>query len=94
MYYYVSMVIVLCMWLYVYCSGVEERHLPSTGVETINQSINHSIAINPVGDCSERTVLGFRSSLLVIIMLNKNNLAVKKVRGQSEAAMAISDQNL
>ena len=33
----------------------------------INQSINQSIAINPVGDCSERTVLGFKSSLLVII---------------------------
>ena len=44
--YYVSMVIVsfiLCMWLYVYCSGAEERHLPSTRVETINQSINQSI---------------------------------------------------
>ena len=27
-------------------------------------------------------------------MLNKNSLAVKKVRGQSEATMAISDQNL
>ena len=26
--------------------------------------INQSIAINLVGDCSERTVLGFRSSLL------------------------------
>ena len=39
----------------------------ATGVETINPSINQSIAINPVGDCSERTVLGFRSSLLVII---------------------------
>ena len=32
--------------------------------------------------------------LVVIIMLNKNSLAVKKVRGQSEATMAISDQNL
>ena len=30
----------LCMWLYVYCSGAEEWRLPSTGVETINQSIN------------------------------------------------------
>ena len=30
----------------------------------INQSINQSIAINPVGDYSERTVLGFRSLLL------------------------------
>ena len=27
-------------------------------------------------------------------MLNKNSLAVKKVRGQSEATMAISDQNI
>ena len=27
-------------------------------------------------------------------MLNKNSLAVKKVRGQSEATMVISDQNL
>ena len=34
--------------------------------------------INPVGDCPEMTILGCRSSLLVIIMLNKNNLAVKK----------------
>ena len=69
---YVSMVIVsfiLCIWLYVYCSGAEEWHLPSTRVETINQSINQSIAINPVGDCSKMTVLGFRSSLLV----NNNN---------------------
>ena len=57
------------MWLYVYCSGAEEWRLPSTGIETINQSINQSIAINPVGDCSERTVLGFRSSLLVIIII-------------------------
>ena len=32
--------------------------------------------------------------LAVITMLNKNSLAVKKVRGQSEATMAISDQNL
>ena len=32
--------------------------------------------------------------LLVKSMLNKNSLAVKKVRGQSEATMAISDQNL
>ena len=31
---------------------------------------------------------------VVMIMLNKNSLAVKKVRGQSEATMAISDQNL
>ena len=31
---------------------------------------------------------------LVNGMLNKNSLAVKKVRGQSEATMAISDQNL
>ena len=30
----------------------------------------------------------------VNFMLNKNSLAVKKVRGQSEATMAISDQNL
>ena len=30
----------------------------------------------------------------VNLMLNKNSLAVKKVRGQSEATMAISDQNL
>ena len=27
------------------------------------------LAINPVGDCSEMTVLGFRSSLLVIITI-------------------------
>ena len=33
-------------------------------------------------------------SVLYIYMLNKNSLAVKKVRGQSEATMAISDQNL
>ena len=26
------------------------------------------LAINPVGDCSEMTILGFRSSLLVIII--------------------------
>ena len=32
--------------------------------------------------------------IAVIYMLNKNSLAVKKVRGQSEATMAISDQNL
>ena len=32
--------------------------------------------------------------LAVITMLNKNSLAVKKVQGQSEATMAISDQNL
>ena len=32
----------------------------------INQSINQSIAINPVGDCSEKTVLGFRPLLLVL----------------------------
>ena len=63
MYYYVSMVL---MWSYVYCSGVEEWCLPSTEVETINQSINQSIAINSVGDCSERTVLSLGSSLLVI----------------------------
>ena len=31
---------------------------------------------------------------LSLYMLNKNSLAVKKVRGQSEATMAISDQNL
>ena len=37
MYYYVSMAL---MWSYVYCSGVEEWCLPSTKVETINQSIN------------------------------------------------------
>ena len=61
------------MWSYVYCSGAEEWRLPSTRVETINQSINQSIAINQVGDCSERTVLGFRSSLLVIIII-KNYL--------------------
>ena len=66
MYYYVSMVL---MWSYVYCSGVEEWCLPSTEVETINQSINQSIAINSVGDCSERTVLGLGSSLLVIIII-------------------------
>ena len=67
---------ILCMWSYVYCSGVEEWCLPSTKVETINQSINQSIAINSVGDCSERTVLGFRSSLLLIIITKpstKNN---------------------
>ena len=40
--------------------------LVHTRVETINQSINQSIAINPVGDCSKRTVLGLGSSLLVI----------------------------
>ena len=69
MYYYVSMVLFLCMWLYVYCSGAEEWRLPSIEVETINQSINQSIAINPVGDYSERTVLGFRSSMLVIVII-------------------------
>ena len=55
---------ILCTWSYVYCSGVEEWCLPSIEVE-----INQSIAINSVGDCSERTVLGFRSSLLVIIII-------------------------
>ena len=30
----------------------------------------------------------------ITIMLNKNSLAVKKVRGQSEATMVISDQKL
>ena len=30
----------------------------------------------------------------VYIMLDKNSLAVKKVRGQSEATMVISDQKL
>ena len=30
--------------------------------------------------------------ILVNIMLNKNSLAVKKVRGQSEATMVISDK--
>ena len=34
------------------------------------------------------------NDLPVTCMLNKNSLAVKKVRGQSEATMAISDQNL
>ena len=34
------------------------------------------------------------SLLFVSMMLNKNSLAVKKVRGQSEAIMAISDQKL
>ena len=31
------------------------------------------LAINPVGDCSEMTVLGFRSSLLVInqVLINQ-----------------------
>ena len=38
--------------------------------------------------------LGAQSRVSVYIMLNKNSLAVKKVRGQSEATMAISDQNL
>ena len=45
--------------------------------------------------------LVFLQVLLILIpplsvntMLNKNSLAVKKVRGQSEATMAISDQNL
>ena len=32
--------------------------------------------------------------MLFYIMLNKNNLAVKKVRGQSEATIVISDQKL
>ena len=31
------------------------------------------LAINPVGDCSEMTVLGFRSSLLVYKPSTKNN---------------------
>ena len=69
------------MWSYVYCSGVEKWRLPSTRVETTNQSINQSIAINPVGDCSEMTVLGFRSSLLVIIIdqvLRIIKIAVKR----------------
>ena len=57
MYYYVSMVL---MWSYVYCSDVEEWCLPSTEVETINQSINQSIAINSVGDCSESDCTWFR----------------------------------
>ena len=37
----VSVALFLCMW-YVH-SGAEEWHLSSTGVETINQSINQSI---------------------------------------------------
>ena len=36
----------------------------------------------------------FQSVFQIKYMLNKNSLAVKKVRGQSEATMAISDQNL
>ena len=40
-----------------------------------------------------RTCIFFHS-IMYNIMLNKNSLAVKKVRGQSEATMAISDQNL
>ena len=37
------------------------------------------LAINPVGDCSEMAVLGFRSSLLVIInqVLRIIQIAVK-----------------
>ena len=72
------------MWLYVYCSGAEERHLPSTGVEIINQPINQSIAIYPVGDYSERTVLGFRSSLLVIIIIINQVLRIIKIAVKSD----------
>ena len=36
----VSIVIVTFIFVYVVCSGAEERHLQSIGVETINQSIN------------------------------------------------------
>ena len=75
MYYYVSMVLI---WSYVYCSGVEEWCLPSTEIETINQSINQSIAINSVGDCSERTVLGLGSSLLANNNNNNNNILVSR----------------
>ena len=31
---------------------------------------------------------------LLLLLLNKNSLAVNKVQGQSEATMVISDQNL
>ena len=33
-------------------------------------------------------------NLCMLLVLNKNSLAVKKVRDQSEATMAISDQKL
>ena len=35
--YYVKLVLFLCMWLYVYCSGAEYWDLLSTRVETNNQ---------------------------------------------------------
>ena len=37
-----SVYVVVCM----YCSGAEEWHLLSTGVETINQSINQSLYLS------------------------------------------------
>ena len=91
MYYYVSMVL-FCVCGHMYIALVWKNGVCQA--PKLKLLFNQSIAINSVGDCSERTVLGFRSSLLVIIMLNKNSLAVKKVRGQSEATMVISDQKL
>ena len=68
MYYYVSMVIV--SFIFCVCGRMYIALVRKNGVcrapelKLLINSINQSIAINPVGDCSERTVLGFRSSLL------------------------------
>ena len=75
MYYYVSMVLfcvcgrmyIALVWKNGICRAPKLKLL-------INQSINQSIGINSVGDCSERTVLGFRSSLLGN---NNNNYTTK-----------------
>ena len=48
----------------------------------------------PVAAILTDTLTQLNWQVAVNIMLNKNSLAVKKVRGQSEATMAISDQNL
>ena len=66
-FYYVSMVSFIFMYVVVYillwCGRMAfAKH------RSLKQLINQSIGINPVGDCSEMTVLGFRSLLLVTII--------------------------
>ena len=57
-------------------------------VYVLNECLNINSGIHAGGHASPRKVCDENK------MLNKNSLAVKKVRGQSEATMAISDQNL
>ena len=72
-------------------------------IEILHKITNRNTINTSLLPCSNKNcntpVIGYISThnhqlTLYKYMLNKNSLAVKKVRGQSEATMAISDQNL